>query len=84
MGSQSHSVRSEKSDLTYKKLPDSVLFWTALSVHLTIILFSILIKDVAMVFEFSGTCGYSLLTYFFPAIGYQMAKFRFGTTETNK
>ena len=43
-----------------------------------------MIKDVAMVFEFAGTCGYSLITYFFPAIGYQMAKFRFGTAETNK
>ena len=70
MGSQSHSVRSEKSDLTYKKLPDSVLWWTALSVHLIIIFFAIMIKDVAMVFEFAGTCGYSLITYFFPAIGY--------------
>ena len=44
--------------------------WTSLSVHFTIIFLSILIKDVAMVFEFSGTCGYSMLTYFFPAIGY--------------
>ena len=41
--SQVGSARSEKSELTYKSLPDYVQFWTALILHLAICSLAIVI-----------------------------------------
>ena len=43
-----------------------------------------MIKDIGVIVEFSGTCGFSLISYFFPAIAYLMALSRFGTARTYK
>lgn len=45
---------------------------------------AILIKDIAVVFDFAGTIGCSFITYFFPGIGYLLALREFGTPLIRK
>ena len=51
----------------------------SLSIHLSILALAIMIKDIAIVFEFAGTIGCSFISYFFPAIGYLLALKMYGT-----
>ena len=82
--SQAFSNATEKSELTYKNLSDTVQNWTSLTIQIKILILAILIKDIGVIVEFVGTCGFSLITYFFPAVAYLMALHRFGTVRTYK
>lgn len=79
--SENESMRTEKSDLTYKKLSNNVQDLITLIVHLLILLLAIMIKDIATVFDFTGSIGCSFISYFFPGIGYLLALRRFGTAK---
>ena len=50
-----------------------------LVIHVLILLLAILIKDIATVFDFTGSIGCSFISFFFPAIGYLAALSRFGS-----
>ena len=67
------SARSEKSELTYKSLPDSVLITVTSILHVSILVLSIIIPDIEAVFELVGSFGCVCIAYVFPAIGYLMA-----------
>ena len=51
----------------------------SLVLHLAILGLAMVIKDIALVFDFAGTIGCSFISYFFPAIGYLLALRAYGT-----
>lgn len=73
------SARTEKSELTYKSLPDSVLITVTTILHVSILVLAILIPDIETVFELVGSFGCINIAYVFPAIGYLLALKKFGT-----
>ena len=42
---------------------------------------AVFIKDIAVVFEFSGAVGCSSITYLFPSVAYLLALNRYGTSR---
>ena len=75
------TIASNKSALTYKKLSDSIFFWTALILHLLTLGLAMTIKDVTVVFEFAGAVGSSSITFLFPSVAYLLALNKYGTTR---
>ena len=75
------TVVSNKSALTYKKLPDSVFFWTALMLHLVTVGLSMTIDDITVVFEFTGAVGSSSIMFLFPSVAYILALNKYGTAR---
>jgi len=71
------SVRSDKSELTYKSLPDLTQNIITLACHLTIITVAMLITDISTIFDFVGTVASSGITYIFPAVAYLTALSRY-------
>jgi len=72
-------VASEKSELTYKSLPDLVLITATSLLHALILLLAIVIKDIDIVFELVGSLAAVFITFIFPACGYLMALSKYGT-----
>ena len=56
-------------------------YWASLIIHLTIVALAAVIRDIALIFEFSGTMGSSSISFFFPAIAYLLALRNYGTPE---
>ena len=70
---------SESSELTYKRLPDSVFFWTAILLHASVILVAASFNDITAVIDFIGSVGGSLIMFIFPGLGYLFALYKYGT-----
>merc|ERR1712060_31247 len=47
--SNQDSIQSDKSELTYKTLPDSVQWWMSLWLHVGILTLAIVIKDISVI-----------------------------------
>ena len=75
------SARSDKSELTYKSLPDNVRITITLIIHICLLALAIIIRDIETVFDFVGTVACACVTFVFPALGYLMALSRFGSEE---
>ena len=75
------SVRTEKSELTYKSLPDNVLIFITTCLHVSILILAIIVPSIENVFEVVGSFACVCIAYVFPACGYLMALDRYGTEE---
>lgn len=64
------SIASNRSGLTYKKLSDGFFFWTATILQIAIVGIAMLISEIELVFEFTGTFGCATVTFLFPAVAY--------------
>ena len=75
------SVRTEKSELTYKSLPDNILITVTSILHVTILALAIIIPNIEAVFEVVGSFACVCIAYVFPGIGYLLALNKFGDEE---
>lgn len=75
------SVGTEKSELTYKSLPENTVLVITSILHVTILLLAIVIPDIEAVFELVGSFACVCIAYVFPAVGYLLALKRYGTEE---
>lgn len=78
------SASSNKTILQYKNLSDSVFFWTALALQVTILICAMTIEDLELVFEFNGAFGCSSVTFLFPGVAYLVALSKYGRPSTHK
>lgn len=78
------TINSVKSALTYKQLSERVFFWTTIVLHAAILLLSVTIKDLTVVFDFTGAISATMMTFIFPAVGYLVALSRYGTSRIRK
>lgn len=78
------TINSVKSALTYKQLSDRVFFWTTVVLHAGILFLSVTIKDLTVVFDFSGAISATMLTFIFPAVAYLVALSRYGTARIRR
>ena len=76
--SQAESVKTDKSELTYKNLPALTQNIVTLSLHLTILVTAFVVKDIATIFDIVGTIAAASVIFIFPAVGYLTALSRFG------
>lgn len=56
--------------LTYKRLPDRVFFWSALSLQVIMLVLALTVSAIESVFGFVGAIGASSIMFFFPGIAY--------------
>ena len=77
MGSEL-SQCSVKSALTYKSLSDNYFFWTALILHILVLICALTIQSLDILFEFAGaiTCG--SVMFLFPGVAYILALRKYG------
>ena len=79
-----YTVATDKSELTYKKLSDSVFFWTAVLLHVTSLGIAMSVENIDTVFEFTGAIGCSSIMFLFPGLGYILALREFGSSHRRK
>ena len=70
MLSQVSVVRSEKSELTYKNLPDRVTYIITTALHISIIVLAIFIPNVDITFEIVGSIACPMITFVIPAAAF--------------
>ena len=80
-GASSATANTARSGLTYKKLSDNVFFWTALIMHLTVIVLALTVESIDSIFELSGAIGASATIFLFPGIAYLVALSRYGSNR---
>ena len=74
-------MNSVKSALTYRKLSDSVFFWTSTILHATVLTLALTVTDLGLVFEIGGSIGVAGLFFFFPGIAFLLALNRYGNSH---
>ena len=79
-----YTVATNKSELTYKRLSDSVFFWTAVLLHVTSLGIAMSVENIDTVFEFTGAIGCSSIMFLFPGLGYILALREFGSSQRRK
>ena len=67
------SASTSKSALQYKKLSDRCFFWTAIVLHLALVVSAILVINLDTVIEFAGAIGCSSNLFLFPGLAYILA-----------
>ena len=75
---------SNKSALTYKKLSDSVFFWSTIILQLFIVTLALSISNIEVVFEFIGAVGSSSIMLLFPGLAYIVCLHKYGSSEYKK
>ena len=73
------SASSNKSALQYKKLSDRCFFWTAIVLHLALVVTAMLVENLDTVIEFTGAIGCSSNLFLFPGLAYILALRKYGT-----
>ena len=69
---------SNKSALQYKRLSDSCFFWTALVLHIFLVVCAMTVNDLDIVIEFTGAIGCSSTLFLFPGLAYILALAKYG------
>ena len=69
---------SNKSALQYKRLSDSCFFWTALMLHIFLVVCAMTVNDLDIVIEFTGAIGCSSTLFLFPGLAYILALHKYG------
>ena len=69
---------SNKSALQYKRLSDRCFFWTALVLHLFLVLCAMTVNNLDIVIEFTGAIGSSSTLFLFPGLAYILAIRKYG------
>ena len=72
------SACSVKSALTYKSLSDNFFFWTALIIHVTVLILAMVIKDLEVLFEASGSISGGCIMFLFPGLAYILTLRKYG------
>ena len=77
-------MNSNKSQLAYKNLSDSVFFWTTLILQVTILTLATTIEDISVIFDFIGAFGGASQMFLFPAVAYLLALNKYSTSRLRK
>lgn len=80
-GASSATANTARSALTYKKLSDNVFFWTALIMHIIVIILALTVKSIDSIFELAGAIGSASTTFLFPGLAYLVALNRYGSNR---
>ena len=73
------SASTSKSALQYKKLSDRCFFWTAIVLHLALIVTAMWVTNLDTVIEFAGAIGCSANLFLFPGLAYILALRKYST-----
>ena len=63
------------------KLSDSIVFWTTIIIHVTLLVLSISLTNVDVIFEYGGSIGTGSVMFLIPALAYLVALRRYGSTN---
>jgi len=78
-GATEQSYNTNKSGLTYKKLPDSIFIWSAVVLWASLLMLAMTISSIEAIFDFIGAVCCGSCTLLFPGMGYLMALGKYGS-----